>query len=184
MFYSFLWNFRVTDYCQISSIENFLLCTCQGRWRGGGWKEKFQFGKLMNQRCGAQAQTHQQDGFAQWFFDIAEFFPEITVFTIRKLALRTNEIKRYIYINHLNRIIHTFDLRQTLPKYIRTFYDENAVMMIGLTDQSDYSICHFKVRVFICTVGNTRGGSRMQNPTRIPMNIICQPVRFFSIHPE
>ena len=34
-----------------------------------------------------------------------------------------------------------FDLPQTLPKYLGTFLHENAVMTIGLTDQSDYSIC-------------------------------------------
>ena len=38
-------------------------------------------------------------------------------------------------------IIRTFDIRRTLPKYLRTFLHENAVLMIGLTDQSGYSIC-------------------------------------------
>ena len=45
-----------------------------------------------------------------------------------------------------------FDLRQTLPKYLRTFLHENAVLMIGPTDQSDYNICHLLVRFFIHTV--------------------------------
>ena len=31
--------------------------------------------------------------------------------------------------------------------------NENAVLMIGLTDQPYYSICHFMVRLFIHTVG-------------------------------
>ena len=45
-----------------------------------------------------------------------------------------------------------FDLRRTLPKYLRTFLHENAVLVIGLTDQPDYSICHFMVIIFIHTV--------------------------------
>ena len=32
------------------------------------------------------------------------------------------------------------------------FLHENAVMMIGLTRQPDYSTCHFIVRLFILTV--------------------------------
>ena len=46
-----------------------------------------------------------------------------------------------------------FDLNRTLLKYLRTFLQKNAVLMIGLTDQSDYSICHFMVIIFIHTVG-------------------------------
>ena len=34
-----------------------------------------------------------------------------------------------------------FDLRRTLPKYLRTSLHENSVLAIGLTNQSDYSIC-------------------------------------------
>ena len=55
--------------------------------------------------------------------------------------LQTNEIKRKSAINQSYRIIHTFFLRRTLPKYPRMFLHENAVLTIGLTDQSDYSIC-------------------------------------------
>ena len=73
-------------------------------------------------------------------------------FMIEKLALRTNKIKRQRAINQSYRIIHTFDLRQNLPKYIRTFLHENVVLMIGLEYQSDYSICHFMVTIFIHTV--------------------------------
>ena len=69
-------------------------------------------------------------------------------FTIKKLALRSNEIKRYSAIHQSNRIIHTFDLRRTLPKYIRTFLHENAVLTIGITDQSDYSICYLIGQTF------------------------------------
>ena len=45
-----------------------------------------------------------------------------------------------------------FDLRRTLTKYIRAFFHEKAVLTIGQTDQSDYSICYFMVRLFIHTV--------------------------------
>ena len=62
-------------------------------------------------------------------------------FTIKKLAMRTNEIKRYSAINQSYCIICTFDLRQTLPKYLRICLHGNAVLMICLTDQSGYSIC-------------------------------------------
>ena len=43
--------------------------------------------------------------------NVSEFFPDTTFFTIRKLALQTNEIKINRDINQSNRIIHTFDLR-------------------------------------------------------------------------
>ena len=62
-------------------------------------------------------------------------------FTIKKLAMRTNGINIYSTINQSYCIICTFDLRRTLPKYIRTFLHKNAVLTIGLTDQSGYSIC-------------------------------------------
>ena len=65
-----------------------------GRWRGGRWSEKSQLGRCTNQRWGAQVRTHQKYVLAQWFFDITDFFPDTTVFTIKKLALRTSEIKR------------------------------------------------------------------------------------------
>ena len=55
--------------------------------------------------------------------------------------MRTNGIKIWSTINQSNCIIRTFDLRRTLPKYLRTFLHENAVLTIGLTDQLGYSIC-------------------------------------------
>ena len=73
---------------------------------------------------------------------------------IKKLALRTNEIKIYIAINESYCIITTFYLRRTLPNSLGTFLHENAVFTICLTDQSDYSIFHFMVRLFILTVYN------------------------------
>ena len=70
---------------------------------------------------------------------ITELFPDTTVYYYSKIALKTNGIKKYKAINQSYHIIHTVDLRQTLPKYIITFFHENAVLMIGITDQSDYS---------------------------------------------
>ena len=43
-------------------------------------------------------------------------------FSIKKLAMQTSEIKRYGAINQSYCIIHTFDLRRTSPKYIKTFF--------------------------------------------------------------
>ena len=80
VFYAFLWTCRVTDYWKISSVGNCIPRTCQGRWRGGRWRAKCQLGRWKNQRCGAQARTHQKDFLAQWFVDITEFFPDTTVF--------------------------------------------------------------------------------------------------------
>ena len=40
VFYAFLWNSRVTDYFQISSVGNYLPRTFWGRWRGGRWRGK------------------------------------------------------------------------------------------------------------------------------------------------
>ena len=37
-------------------------------------------------------------------------------------------------------------------KYLRIFLHENAAMMMGIMDQSYYSICHLLVRLFILTV--------------------------------
>ena len=59
--------------------------------------------------------------------------------------------------------MHMFDLRQTLPKYLGTFLHENSVLIIGLTDQSGYSVCHLLVRLFINTVPEVErsgGGQR------------------------
>ena len=53
----------------------------------------------------------------------------------KKIALRTNEIIILSDINQSYCIIHTFDLRWTLPKYLRTLFHKNASMMIGLTNQ-------------------------------------------------
>ena len=152
MFYAFLWTCQVTDYFQILSVGNCLPFTCWGRWRGVGWRERRQLGRFMNQRWGAQARTHQQDVLARWFLTSLSYFLKPLFFRIIKLALRTNEIKRYRAINQSNLIIYTFDLRWTLLKYLRTFFHGNVVLMIGLTDQSDHSIFHFMVRFFICTV--------------------------------
>ena len=90
------------------------------RWRVGRWSEKCQLVRCTNARWGSKVRTHQQDVLAQWFVDISELFPDTTVFTIIKLVLRTNEIKILRAINQSNRITHTFDLRYTLPKYIKT----------------------------------------------------------------
>ena len=49
-------------------------------WRGGRWSGKCHLGRFTNQRWGAQAQHHQKYVLAQWFFDIADFFPDTTVF--------------------------------------------------------------------------------------------------------
>ena len=81
---------------RLQNLKRWKLSTAHmlGRWRGGRWSEKCQLGRWTNQRWGAQARTHKQDVFVQWFVDITDFFPDTTVFTIRKLALRTSEIKR------------------------------------------------------------------------------------------
>ena len=85
--------------------------------------------------------------------------------TIKKLALQTNEIKRQSAINQSYHIIHTFDLRQTLPKYFRTFLHKNSFLTIGLTDQSDYSIFHLLVRLFIHTVNANYNESNQRKTT-------------------
>ena len=81
-----------------------------------------------------------------------EVFSDIIFFMIKKIALRTNEINRYSAIEQSYCILHKFDVHRTLPKYLRIFLHENAVLMIGLTYQSYYSICHFMVRRFTLTV--------------------------------
>ena len=91
VFYAFLWTCRKTEKSQALKI---VYRAYAGRWRGGRWSEKCQLGRCTNQRWGAQARTHKQYVFAQWFVDITDFFPDTTVFTIKKLVLRTSEIKR------------------------------------------------------------------------------------------
>ena len=80
VFYAFLWTCQVTDYCQISSVGNCLLCICRGCWRGGRRRERCQLGRCTNQRWGVKELTHQQDVLAQWFVDITEFFHDTTGF--------------------------------------------------------------------------------------------------------
>ena len=93
-------------------------------------------GRWKNQKWGAQAQTHQQDVLVQWFVDTTDFFSDTTVFTIRKFEFRTNEKKIYRAINLPNRNIHTLNLRQTLPEYLRTILNEFEALKIWLMDQS------------------------------------------------
>ena len=45
-----------------------------------------------------------------------------------------------------------FDFLQNLPKHLRTFWHENSVLMIGITDQSNYSKSHFIITLFIRAV--------------------------------
>ena len=87
LFYSFLWTCRETAKSKALEIVN---CAYAGCWRSVSWSEKCQLGRCTNQRWGAQAQTHV---IAHWFVDITEFFPDTTVFTIKKLAMRTDGIK-------------------------------------------------------------------------------------------
>ena len=56
--------------------------------------------------------------------NITDLLPDTTVFTIRKLVLRGNRVKRWRDIKQSNCIIHMFDLRKTLPKYLRTLLNE------------------------------------------------------------
>ena len=51
-------------------------------------------------------------------------------FRIIKLALRGNGVKRYRAFTQSNRNIHNFDLRQTLPKYLRTILKFFKALMI------------------------------------------------------
>ena len=74
--------------------------------------------------------------------------------------MRTNGIKIYSTINQSYCIIRTFDLRRTLPKYLRNFLHENAVLTIGLTDQLGYSICLLSGQTFIHTVHELTGVCR------------------------
>ena len=49
---------------------------------------------------------------------------------IRKLALRSDGVKRWKDINQPNHNIHKFDLHQTLPKYLRIFLNKFEVLVI------------------------------------------------------
>ena len=51
-------------------------------------------------------------------------------FTIIKPALQGNGVKIYIAINQSNNNIYKFNLRQTLPKYLRIFLNEFEVLTI------------------------------------------------------
>ena len=51
-------------------------------------------------------------------------------FTIIKLVLQGNGVKRYRAINQSNHNIHKFDLRQTLPKCLKTILNKFEVLMI------------------------------------------------------
>ena len=51
-------------------------------------------------------------------------------FTIGKLALRGNGVKRQRYINQSNRNIHKFNLHRILEKQLTTYLNEILVLMI------------------------------------------------------
>ena len=89
-----------------------------------------------------------------WGKNIRSLSSDLTQFFLflKKFALQTNKIKIWSAINQSYHIIYAFDLRWTLQKYLRTFLHKNEVMMIGLTNQSYFSMCHFMVRLFICKV--------------------------------
>ena len=95
------------------------------------------------------------------------------LFLNKKIALRTNEIKIYRAINQSYRIIQTFYVRRTLPKYLRTFLQKHLVLMMVITDQSYYSLCHLLAKTFILTVYiyiKIRGGC------------FCNQFNFFTWH--
>ena len=63
-------------------------------------------------------------------------YTHFLVFLLKKKVICRKE-----RVNQSYCIIRTFDFCRTLLKYLRTFLHENAVLTIGLTDQSGYSIC-------------------------------------------
>ena len=48
--------------------------------------------------------------------------------------------------------VSLYGVRRTWQKYLWNFLHKNLFLMVGLTDQPDYSICHLMVTVFISTV--------------------------------
>ena len=106
-----LFPVNLSGDCQISSGGNCLPHTCQGvegvvgevksvSWGGARTK-----GELHNCELTKNMFLHS-DLLTSLTSSLTPLF-----FTIRTLALRTNEIKRWRAINQPNRIIHTFDLR-------------------------------------------------------------------------
>ena len=74
--------------------------------------------------------------------------------------MRTNGIKIQSTINQSYCIIRTFDLRRTLPKYLRTLLHKNSVLTIGITDQSGTVYAYFMFRIFIHTVHKNKNKLR------------------------
>ena len=71
-------------------------------------------------------------------------------------------VKVFLTFTILTKLLHALNSS-------KLFFDLPGVPHIGLDDE------------FVLEGG---GGSRMYTPTSIPMNRICQPVRFFPICPE
>ena len=122
VFSNYLWIFQVTDYCKISSVVNLSLRTCGVRWRGGRWRGNCQLGRYTNQvkKCKLIKKMFlHSDLLTSLSFLLTQL-----CFTIRKLMLRGNGLKRQRAINQSKIIMHTFDLRQNLPKYLRNFLNK------------------------------------------------------------
>ena len=119
---------------QISSVGNCLPHTCRGV-EGGvvGEVKSISWGGAQTKGEVHKRKLAKNMFFQSDFFDITDFFPDATVFTIRKLALQTNEIKIQRAINQSNRIIHTFDLRlfpaQDVPDALILWYVSKIIFL-------------------------------------------------------
>ena len=97
--------------CQISSIGNCLACTCQvvegvvREVKSVSWGGAQTKGEVHKRELTKNMFLHS-DLLTSLSSSLKPLF-----FTIIKLALRTNGIKRERAINQSNIIIHTFDLR-------------------------------------------------------------------------
>ena len=114
----------MTDYCQISSVGNCLPRTCRavkgvvGEWGNISWGGARIKGEVHKRKLTKNMFLHI-DLLILLSSPLTQLF-----FTIIKPALGVNKVKRNRAINQSNRIIHMFDLRKTLPKYLRTVLNE------------------------------------------------------------
>ena len=96
--------------CKISSVRNCIPRTCRGVEEVVGEVKSVSWGRELT-----KGEVHKRELTKNMFLQtdlLTSLTSSLTplFFTIRKLALRTSEIKRWTHINQLNRSIHTFDL--------------------------------------------------------------------------
>ena len=125
------------------------------------WRENWQLGRWMNQSWGAQLQNHQINIFPLWSVAVVSEEKKEDTWVLpwhcyflwfKNLCYELMGQKdRELLTNHI--VLYTrLTLVVTYQNILENILHKNYVLIIGLTDQLYYSICHFIIRLFTHTV--------------------------------